>query len=67
MKLYLQKRGCDFREDDERTKESDLENYRLFLEFIAKDGRRICGDITRGDVRKPSPWERNGGKEHVKF
>ena len=54
MKLYLEKRGCNFSEKDENAcRESDLGNYRLFLEFIAKDGRRICGDITRGDVRKP--------------
>lgn len=54
MKLYLEKRGCDFWPDEENARrESDLENHRLFLEFIAKDGRRICGDISRGDIRQP--------------
>ena len=64
MKLYLEKRGCDFFKDDERAKESDLENYRLFLEFIAKDGRRICGDVSRGDVRKP--FTNNRGRTDYK-
>lgn len=51
MKLYLEKRGCDFLSDAER-QQSDLGNYRLFLEFIDKEGRRICGDVTRGDIRE---------------
>ena len=52
MKLYLVKRGCDFGKDDQDArKHSDLENYRLFLEFIDKDGKRICGDVSRGAVR----------------
>lgn len=52
MKLYLEKRGCDFWNDDtEARQESDLENYRLFLEFIDKDGKRICGDVHRGAIR----------------
>lgn len=49
MKLYLEKRGCDFMEEDAR-QESDLENYRLFLEFIDPDGKRICGDVMRGAI-----------------
>lgn len=60
MKLYLEKRGCDFMEGE--AAESDLQNYRLFLEFIAKDGRRICGDITRGPVRQPFTT-RSGGTD----
>lgn len=56
MKLYLEKRGCDFPEtDEEARRESDLENYRLFLEFIDKEGRRVCGDVGRGYVRE-SRW-----------
>ena len=51
MKLYLEKRGCDFSSDVER-QQSDLGNYRLFLEFIDKEGKRICGDVTRGDIRE---------------
>lgn len=53
MTLYLEKRGCDFSADDETArKESDLENYRLFLEFIDKEGRRVCGDVGRGCIRE---------------
>ena len=52
MKLYLEKRGCDFSEDDKDARQkSDLENHRLFLEFIDRDGKRICGDVSRGAVR----------------
>lgn len=47
MKLYLEKRGMDLPE----TIPSDLQSYRLFLEYIARDGRRICGDIFRGAIR----------------
>lgn len=46
MILYLEKRGCDFQPDGE----SDLGNFRLFLEFIDKEGRRVCGDVVRGYV-----------------
>ncbi len=60
MKLYLEKRGLDFMEDEGM--ESDLQNYRLFLEFIARNGRRICGDITRGSIRQPYTT-RNGGTD----
>lgn len=52
MTLYLQKRGCDFFHDDEVASQSDLGNYRLFLEFIDRDGKRICGDVMRGDRRE---------------
>lgn len=59
MKLYLEKRGCDFSEDDKDARQkSDLENHRLFLEFIDRDGKRICGDVSRGIVRS-GDW-RNG-------
>ena len=58
MKLYLEKRGCDFGKDDQDArKHSDLENYRLFLEFIDKDGKRICGDVSRGAVRS-GDWKK---------
>jgi len=49
MKLYLEKRGCDFFHGE--GKQSDLEDYRLFLEYINKKGQRICGDVSRGVVR----------------
>ena len=54
MKLYLEKRGCDFSplHDKDLIAESDLGNFRLFLEFISKDGRRVCGDISRCDLRE---------------
>ena len=55
MKLYLEKRGCDFSSSDTEALKSDLGNYRLFLEFIDKDGKRICGDVTRGDIRGTKP------------
>ena len=59
--LYLQKRGCDFFQSDVSTRESDLGNYRLFLEFIDRDGVRVCGDVLRGAVRRYSPK----GKEQI--
>lgn len=59
--LYLQKRGCDFFQSDFSTRESDLGNYRLFLEFIDRDGVRVCGDVLRGTVRRYSPK----GKEQI--
>lgn len=46
MILYLEKRGCDFQPDGK----SDLGHFRLFLEFIDKEGRRVCGDVVRGYV-----------------
>jgi hypothetical protein len=52
MTLYLQKRGCDFFHGDDVASQSDLGNYRLFLEFIDRDGKRICGDVMRGDRRE---------------
>lgn len=65
MKLYLEKRGCDFwKEDEAARRESDMGNYRLFLEFIAKDGRRICGDLTRGVIRQP--FTNNRGRTDYK-
>ena len=46
MKLFLEKRGCDFREGDQRAAGSDMGNYRLVCEFIGKDGRRIFCELT---------------------
>lgn len=51
MKLYLEKRGCDFRADDAAKTISDLGNYRLYLEFIDREGKRVRGDVQRGCVR----------------
>lgn len=59
--LYLMKRGCDFFPNDTRTRESDLGNYRLFLEFIDQNGVRVCGDVLRGTIREYSPK----GKEQI--
>lgn len=68
MKLYLEKRGCDFSADDETARqESDLENYRLFLEFIDKEGRRVCGDVGRGYVRESRWNERQQKREWNKI
>ena len=40
--------GCNFWNDDELKKVSDLENYRLRLDFIDKDNNYIIGDVSRG-------------------
>ncbi len=66
MILYLEKRGCDFFDrDGGKTAGSDLENYRLALEFIDREGVRVCGDITMCDVRE---WRRKkSGKEECKI
>ncbi len=51
MKLYLETRGCNFADlHDERVAGSDMTNYRLFMEFIDREGRRICGDVSRTNV-----------------
>lgn len=52
MKLYLEKRGCDFTAEDAARTKSDLGNYRLYLEFIDREGRRIAGDVSRCDIRE---------------
>ena len=52
MKLYLEKRGCDFTAEDAARTKSDLGNYRLYLEFIDHEGRRIMGDVSRCDIRE---------------
>ena len=46
--LKLKKMGMDFCEEID----SDLENYRLRLvnDLITKDGKRVCGDISRGNI-----------------
>lgn len=46
--LYLRKRGCDFSPDDARCGGSDLQNYRLYLEYCNREGRRVIGDIALG-------------------
>lgn len=61
--LFLRKRGCDFSPDDARCGGSDLQNYRLFLEYCNREGRRIVGDIAMGmryetkkGADKPEAW-----------
>lgn len=50
--LYLEKRGCDFFEDDKRVRGvSDMQNYRLFLTFVDREGVRVSGDLSRYDRR----------------
>ena len=44
--LYLRKRGCDFYPDDPESKQSDLGNHRLFLEYSNKNGQYIVGDVS---------------------
>ena len=51
MKLYLERRGCNFTADYPDT-QSDMTNFRLFMEFIDRDGKRVCGDVGRCDVRE---------------
>ena len=46
MLLYLKKMGADFHRSDKTAAGSDLENYRLRLEFIDRAGRRISGDVS---------------------
>ena len=46
--LKLMKMGMDFYEEID----SDLQNYRLRLvdEIETKDGKKVCGDISRGNI-----------------
>lgn len=46
--LKLKKMGCDFWLDDSIKNYSDLENFRLRLEFIDKENNYVMGDIGRG-------------------
>lgn len=46
--LKLKKMGCDFWSDDSIKSYSDLENFRLRLEFIDKEKNYVMGDIGRG-------------------
>lgn len=46
--LKLLKMGCDFWSDENLKKVSDLENYRLRLNFIDKNGIEVSGDVSRG-------------------
>ena len=48
--LYLEKRGCDFFKDDPINEQSDVGNYRVYMEFIDKNGVEVRGDLSRGDV-----------------
>ena len=45
--LLVEKRGCNFFQNDGSTKNSDVGNYRVFIRFIAKDGTKVCGDVSR--------------------
>lgn len=50
--LYLEKRGMDFRADDERVKDSDIGNYRVCTggyDILGKNGKRYCIEVMRGD------------------
>lgn len=44
--LILRKRGCDFWPDDAKTVASNLQNYRLYLQYCNREGRYIVGDIS---------------------
>lgn len=48
--LYLRKRGCDFWKDSPEKEQSDLENYRLFVQYCNKEGHYICGDLSLGSA-----------------
>ncbi len=61
--LYLRKRGCDFWPDSPEREQSDLGNFRLYLEYANRNGQYIVGDVScahrlvkdaRGNV-KPGP------------
>lgn len=43
--LILRKRGCDFWPDSPERDASDLENYRLFVQYCNRSGHYICGDV----------------------
>ena len=45
--LTLKKLGNDFRPGAPECTESDLENYRLQVEFTDREGQRVIGDLTR--------------------
>lgn len=45
--LLIEKRGCNFFAGDESVKGSDVGNYRVFIRFIDKSGREVCGDVAR--------------------
>jgi len=59
--LELEKRGSNF--SDAERKESDLENFRLYLSFIDKDGIKVEGDLMRG---KLFSYNFKNGNERVK-
>ena len=48
--LVLEKRGCDFWNDEPLKTISDFGNYRLFMRFTTKENINICGDVLRGYV-----------------
>ena len=49
--LTLEKRGCNFWKDAPEWKYSNVGNYRVFTEFIDKNGVEVCGDFGGYDVR----------------
>lgn len=62
--LKLIKMGCDFWLDDSIKNYSDLENFRLRLNFIDKENNLIHGDIGRGYKRR---FTQKNGKQLKKF
>ena len=58
-KLQLQKRGTDLCKLPHRPK-TDLENCRLFFEFIDKDGKHIYGDAIQVDFQYRTTHEYTG-------
>ena len=49
--LTLEKRGCNFWKDAPEWEYSNIGNYRVYAEFIDKNGVEVCGDFGGYDVR----------------
>lgn len=67
--LILRKRGCDFCPDSPERDASDMENFRLFVQYCNRDGHYICGDIGLGVIPDSKRNKQNPGigKLHAHF
>lgn len=48
--LLLERRGCEFFRGDTISQRSDVGNYRVYVEFTDKEGRKVCGDMMRANI-----------------
>lgn len=65
MKLYLEKRGCDFFKNDTIQKVSDVGNYRVCTHrecILGKDGKMYFLEFTNGERRKVRYENKRTGK-----